>query len=220
MNNFILLLLAAVIGYLIGAVPFGYIYVKLKTGKDIRTVESGRTGGTNATRAAGGWIGALTGVSDVFKATAAVWVAGAIVGVWLTADWLPWARALAGMFAVVGHNWSIYMGFRGGAGLTPNVGWATAVWGWIFPIAFVMLLAIFYVTGMASVVTFSISATICVILGVRYALGIDPSAAYLLVSLITLTMIGWSLRPNFKRVLNGTERVVGPAAKRRQRQDE
>ena len=214
MANWLYLLLAAAIGYLIGAIPFGYIYVKLVTGKDIRTIESGRTGGTNAGRAAGGWVGWLTGLSDMFKATAAVLAATALVQNGLAADWLPYARALAGLCAVIGHNWSVYVGFAGGAGLTPNVGWATAIWGWLFPIAFVMLIAIFYITGMASVVTFSISATISVVLGIRYWMGVDPSPAYLLASLVTLAMIGWSLRPNFQRILNGTERRVGPAAKR------
>ena len=46
-----------VIGYIIGSIPFGLLIVKLKTGKDIRDVESGRTGGTNAMRAAGFWAG-------------------------------------------------------------------------------------------------------------------------------------------------------------------
>jgi glycerol-3-phosphate acyltransferase PlsY len=58
--------------YLLGAIPFGLIIVRLKTGKDIRKVESGRTGGTNAGRAAGFWAGALTAVLDFLKSGVSV----------------------------------------------------------------------------------------------------------------------------------------------------
>ena len=63
------------LGYLIGSIPSGLIIVKLKTGKDIRDVESGRTGGTNALRAAGFWAGLATALLDVTKAVIAVWLA-------------------------------------------------------------------------------------------------------------------------------------------------
>src|SRR5258706_14499639 len=69
----------ALLGYLLGSIPFGLIIVKLKTGKDIRAVESGRTGGTNAMRAAGLPAGLLTALLDVLKAAAAVWIAQAVV---------------------------------------------------------------------------------------------------------------------------------------------
>ena len=66
------------LGYLIGSIPFGLVVVKLKTGKDIRTVESGRTGGTNAFRAAGFGAGLLTAFLDIFKGTVAAWIALAV----------------------------------------------------------------------------------------------------------------------------------------------
>ena len=63
------------LGYLMGSIPFGLIIVKLGTGKDVRKVESGRTGGTNAYRAAGIWAGVLTGLLDGIKGSVAVWLA-------------------------------------------------------------------------------------------------------------------------------------------------
>ena len=69
---------AVAIGYILGSIPFGLIIVKLKTGKDIRTVESGRTGGTNAVRAAGFGAGLLTAILDILKGAVAVWVARAL----------------------------------------------------------------------------------------------------------------------------------------------
>ncbi len=62
------------LGYILGSIPFGLIIVKLRTGKDVRKVESGRTGGTNAYRAAGKWAGVLTGLMDGLKGAVAVWL--------------------------------------------------------------------------------------------------------------------------------------------------
>ena len=60
--------------YLLGSIPFGLLIVKLKTGKDIRSVESGRTGGTNAMRAAGFFAGLLTAILDLLKSAVCVWI--------------------------------------------------------------------------------------------------------------------------------------------------
>ena len=65
---------------------------------------------------------------DVFKGFAAVWLARWIAGDTLPASWLPWAEALAGAASVIGHNWSIFLKFGGGAGTGPNVGWVAAIW--------------------------------------------------------------------------------------------
>mgnify|MGYP002682591950 CR=1 FL=1 len=67
-------LLAGLIGYLCGSVPFGYIYVRLFKGEDLTKIGSGRTGGTNSFRAAGLGVGVLTSFSDVLKGAAAVWL--------------------------------------------------------------------------------------------------------------------------------------------------
>jgi glycerol-3-phosphate acyltransferase PlsY len=69
---------AVLFGYILGSIPFGLLIVKIKTGKDIREIESGRTGGTNAMRAAGFWAGLLTAIMDIMKGAIAVWVAEAM----------------------------------------------------------------------------------------------------------------------------------------------
>jgi glycerol-3-phosphate acyltransferase PlsY len=213
--NMVYLILAGVTGYLIGSIPFGYLFVKAATGKNVLEVESGRTGGTNTYRAAGAKVGVLTGLSDILKGAVAVWVALWLWRGGVSADLVPWIMALAGVASVIGHNWSLYIGFRGGAGTTPNIGWAVAVWWPIFPIGIVILLGLFWLTGMASVVSLSIGVLLPLIFGIRYLLGYDPSVAYLVGSLITCALVTWSLRPNIQRILAGNERVVGPAATRR-----
>ncbi len=65
-------ILAGLVGYLCGSIPFGYLYVRLFKGEDLRTIGSGRTGGTNSLRAAGLGVGVLTSFSDVLKGAAAV----------------------------------------------------------------------------------------------------------------------------------------------------
>ena len=210
-------LLAGLIGYLLGSIAFGYIYVKLFKGQDLTKIGSGRTGGTNSLRAGGVGIGVLTSLSDVFKGLMAVLIPTWLFGDALGPALLPWAQALAGVMSVVGHNWSVFLKFGGGAGTGPNVGWSTAIWPWVFPIAFVVMVGLLLTTGMASVASLSMAAVTIVIFAVRYFMGIDTTLAYLTGSLVAGVVITWALRPNIRRLLDGTERRVGPAARRAER---
>ena len=210
-------LLAGLIGYLLGSIAFGYIYVKLFRGQDLTKIGSGRTGGTNSLRAGGVGIGVLTSLSDVFKGLMAVLIPTWLFGDALGPALLPWAQALAGVMSVVSHNWSVFLKFGGGAGTGPNVGWSTAIWPWVFPIAFVVMVGLLLTTGMASVASLSMAAVTIVIFAVRYFMGIDTTLAYLTGSLVAGVVITWALRPNIRRLLDGTERRVGPAARRAER---
>lgn len=209
--------LAGIIGYLCGSIPFGYLYVRLFKGEDLRKIGSGRTGGTNSLRAAGLGVGVLTSLSDVLKGAASVWIVS-----WLFGDalgpMLPWMQATAGVMSVVGHNWSIFLKFGGGAGTGPNVGWSSAIWLWILPIAFLVMGGMLYFVGMASVASLSMAVVTIIVFAYRYLAGIDATPAYLAGSIVAGLVVTWALRPNIKRVLNGTERLVGPRAKRREQQ--
>ncbi len=207
-------LIAGFIGYILGSTPFGFLYVKAKTGKDIRTIGSGRMGGTNSYRAGGIAIGILTALSDFLKGFLAVWAA-----IWLFQDkvdpaLLSWIKMTGGVMAVIGHNWSVFLKFKGGAGTGPNVGWAAGIWLPVLPIGLVIMLGFFWIIGMASVVSMTMAIIIPVIFGIRYFMGIDPTPAYMIGGLITCFAVGWALRPNFKRIAEGNERIVGPRAKR------
>jgi acyl phosphate:glycerol-3-phosphate acyltransferase len=207
-------LIAGLIGYILGSIPFGFLYVKAKTGKDIRTIGSGRMGGTNSYRAGGVVIGILTALSDFLKGAVSIWAA-----TWLFADkadptLLPWIVTTGGVMAVMGHNWSVFLKFKGGAGTGPNIGWATAVWWPIFPIGFVMMLGLFWLVGMASVASMAMALLIPLVFAIRYFMGLDPTPAYMVGGIITALAVAWALRPNFKRIAEGNERIVGPRAKR------
>jgi glycerol-3-phosphate acyltransferase PlsY len=208
------LLLATLIGYLLGSIPFGYIYVRLFKGEDLTAIGSGRTGGTNSLRAAGLGVGVLTSLSDVLKGAASVLLTTWLLGERLGPEYLPWAQAAAGVASVVGHNWSVYLRFKGGAGTGPNVGWSSAIWWPTFLIAALVMIGLLLGVGMASVASLSMAVVTVIIFAVRYIMGIDGSVAYLTGSLVALAVITWALRPNIKRIMAGEERLVGPRAKR------
>lgn len=161
-------------------------------------------------RAAGPWAGVLTAVLDIFKAAATVWLAQA-----LTPN--VWIHSLAPIAAVIGHNHSIFMierspeghiRLRGGAGGAAAGGGAFGLWP---PVAFILIplgLLTWYLTGYASVTTLSIGVMAIIIFGVRAGLGLDPWAYVMYGFLVELLMI-WALRPNLKRLRDGTERRHG-----------
>ncbi len=217
--DFVYIVVAALIGYILGAIPFGFLFVKLTKGIDLRDVGSGRTGGTNSLRAAGLGVGFLTFLMDIVKGAAAVWITRLAFGDLLAPNYLPWAVVAAGVMTVIGHNWSVFLKFGGGAGTGPNVGWSLAVW---WPVAIVACLVgglLLYGVGMASVASLAVACLIPIIFAVRYFWGADPTAAYMVGGLITAAIVTWSLRPNIKRIFAGEERLVGPAAKRREKRE-
>jgi glycerol-3-phosphate acyltransferase PlsY len=218
MSIFIYIIISALIGYLFGAIPVGYILVRATRGIDLREFGSGRTGGTNSFRAGGVWIGVLTVVLDVLKAACAIWLVQALFAGQLSPEWLPWAEVASGIMSVVGHNWSIFLGFRGGAGTAPNVGWAGAIWFPIVPIALLVVLGILLGIGMASLASLVMSAAIPIAFAVLYIAGVEPydsTLAYIVGGIISAAIITWSLRPNIMRLVAGEERIVGPRSTQR-----
>ncbi len=210
-------LAAALIGYVCGAIPFGFLYVKLVKKQDLREIGSGRTGGTNSLRAAGLGVGVATGLSDVFKGALGIWLSKLLLSGHAPEAWLPWMLITAGVMSVVGHNWSVFLKFGGGAGTAPNIGWATAIWWPMFPIGFVVMVALLLGVGMASVASLAMAVIVPLIFVVLYVAGyadFGVTPAYLVGGLIAASVIVWALRPNIKRIINGTERVVGPRAKK------
>lgn len=206
------------ISYLIGSIPWGFIIVKLISGKDIRGIESGRTGGTNTMRAAGLIPGLLTSILDILKSAAMVWVARSL----FPEDY--WIHVLVVGIVVLGHNYSVFLIRRdqtgkltigGGAGGTPAVGGSVGLWWPSFFILFPLGYFIVMVIGYASVATLSLPVIGSVIFLLRFIWFEEPWQ-YIFAGLIPEILIIWALRPNIKRLLNGTERIVGIRAKKRE----
>lgn len=192
------LVLAVIAAYLIGAIPVGYLVIYAMKKQDIRRHGSGRTGGTNAMRAGGSLAGILTGAGDILKGALAV-----ILARWITGGDM-WGVVLAGIAAVIGHNWSPYIGFKGGAGAATDIGVCIAIW----PLSAVWLLPLLpfglNVIGYASVTSLIVAGVIPVTLAVRAATGAGPWL-HVVYGLGAAAAIVWALRPNIKRLLNGTE---------------
>jgi acyl phosphate:glycerol-3-phosphate acyltransferase len=201
---------AVIIGYILGSIPFGLIIVKLKTGKDIRTVESGRTGGTNAVRAAGFMAGFLTAILDILKGATAVWIAQALN---------PENHVIhvfAAVAAILGHNYSVFLierdangnlRFRGGAGGAPALGGAMGLWWPMFPILFTAGVLVWFTIGIASVTTMIVGLVVTIVFAIRAAQGLqDPTDIWY--GVIAELLLLWALRPNIQKLLSGNERVI------------
>ena len=213
-------LLSGGIGYSLGALPIGFLLVKLTRKIDLREIGSGRTGGTNSFRAAGLVVGILTAIVDVLKAACAIWVVRALFADSLIGGRLPWVEISTGVMSVIGHNWSVFLGWRGGAGTGPNVGWAGAIWFPVVPIALVVVLGTLLSLGVASVASLAMAAVIPLAFVALYLLHKSPydsTIAYMIGGVVAALVVAWALRPNIKRLIQGGERVVGPRARRLRR---
>ena len=205
------------LAYLVGSIPFGFILIKIKTGQDIRKLHSGRTGGTNAMRAGGYLVGAVTGILDGAKAAVMVWIAVA-----LFKD-NSWIHILSPIFVIVGHNYSIFLIYRddegnldvgGGAGGGACVGGSTGLWFPSLGIILLVAILVFYFIGYASVTTMSIALVSIVIFSIRAAMGISPWQ-YALYGVLAEILLLIALRPNLKRLWEGTERLHGYRRRKR-----
>ncbi len=208
-----LLLNVAIIllAYLIGSIPFGFILVKLRTGQDIRDVQSGRTGGTNAMRAAGTGVGLLTAILDIIKGAATVWLANAL------APGNIWLQTLCPIGGILGHNYSIFLTQRGpdgklrlagGAGGAACLGGAIGLWPPSVLIIFPLALLIFYFVGYASITTMSVG-TLAILIFAYRAFALGQPWQYILYGVGAQVLLIWALRPNIKRLREGTERLHG-----------
>ncbi len=198
------------LSYVIGSIPFGLLIVKLKTGKDIREIESGRTGGTNAMRAAGLGAGIATAMLDILKGA---------VGMWIALRVLPdayWLHVLTGLAAILGHNYSIFLAkrdkngklvFRGGAGGAPAVGGAIGIWPGSLLIVLPLGILTFFSIGIASVTTMAVAFFAIVVFAFRASQGLMPWE-YVWFGIGAEILLIWALRPNLKKLFTGNERIV------------
>ncbi len=116
------LIFATVISYLVGAIPTAYIFCRLLKGVDIRTVGSGNVGATNAMRVLGkGW-GVSVLLLDVLKGVLPVTILGNMIGPALPSEYSELARIILGLSCICGHNWPIFLGFKGGKGVATTLG--------------------------------------------------------------------------------------------------
>ena len=115
-------LLVIALAYLLGSIPVGYLLVRIFLKRDVRSVGSGNIGATNVLRSGGKGLGAATFLLDVLKGCSAVYCGG-LLGVMLAPEaQLRNMQALAALFAVLGHVFPVWLGFKGGKGVATGFG--------------------------------------------------------------------------------------------------
>ena len=194
------LVAAVAVGYLIGAIPSGVLIGRLR-GIDPRDSGSGRTGTTNALRTLGPRWAAVVALLDVAKGIVAV-VAGGAIGP------EPWAGALAGVAAVVGHVRSVFIGFGGGRGVATGAG-AMLV---LAPLAVLASLPEFglivWGTRLVSLGSMLAAVTVALVATALYAAGWTGVEVVVAAALIGLVVV-LAHADNIQRLLAGTERRIG-----------
>lgn len=146
-------IVALLLAYLLGSIPFGYLIVKFSKGADIRETGSGGTGATNVSRKAGKGAGILTLVLDALKGFVAVWLAR-----WLGGD--GWTIAGAAVLAVVGHCFPVWLKFKAGKGVATGLGVFLAIVPWAVLASFVVFALLFWRTRYVSLGSICAAASI------------------------------------------------------------
>jgi len=200
-NDIILLVLAAVIAYFLGAVPFSFIFAKAFKGEDIREKGSGNAGTTNALRTYGWKMGILTLVCDVLKG-----VVSALVGLWIAGEQ---GLYLASVFAVVGHNFSVYLKFKGGKGIACTTGVLLV----IQPVVTVIIFAV-CVMIVAATKIMSIGSLIGLVASAIAAFILSNGNIYWQLAVLVIAVMGIiSHRENISRLTKGTENKLNLSKK-------
>ncbi len=202
--NVLIVALCGLLGYVLGSIPFGYLIVKAVKGIDIREVGSGRTGGTNAYRAAGVPAGLATALLDVGKGALAVTVVRAYFP-----QTLGWAEALTGIGVILGHNYSCFLGFRGGAGGATAVGTGMALWWGAGIPALLLGCVMVFGVGYASLATLIAGLSVAVVFTLAAIFHWENfNWSYAAYGWTVFGLCVIALRPNIERLRKGTEKRV------------
>jgi len=202
---------AVVIGsYLIGSVPSGLVIGKLK-GIDVREYGSGNIGTTNVLRTLGARYGAIVLIADVLKGVVAVLLARYIIET-------PTGEMAAGFAAVAGHDWSLFLKFKGGRGVATSLGGLLPM-AMPAPLSGVVGLAVFVlvVLGSRYVSLASIVGSLSAVVAMAVFLGLGRVPwQYLVYIGVVVALIVYQHRDNISRLLSGTESKLGQKGEKRQ----
>lgn len=187
---------AAVIAYLIGSIPSGLILGKLFWHTDLREYGSHNIGATNAWRTLGKGAGIAVFIADSLKGQAGVALGLVLAGT-------PLAAVLGGLFAIIGHSFSIFLGFHGGKGVATSLGVLTMLMGDVTFIVFVVWFTIVYMTRYVSLGSV-VAGFLTPILAALYGYPME----YVLFTVIAAILVIVRHRENIKRLMNGTENKI------------
>ncbi len=190
-----LLILWAVIGYLMGSIPFGVLLTRAFGLGDLRAIGSGNIGATNVLRTGNKLAALLTLLLDSGKGAIAVLLARLIVG--------EDAAQLAGLCAFIGHCWPVWLGFRGGKGVATFLGTLLAL---AWPVGIAACLTWLSVAVLSRIS--SLSALVAAVAAPLWALALSRGEAAVLCALLALVIL-YRHRANIARIRAGTEPKIG-----------
>jgi acyl phosphate:glycerol-3-phosphate acyltransferase len=200
------LILAAVIGYLLGSIPFGLLITRAAGLGDVRKIGSGNIGATNVLRTGRRELAAATLVLDALKGAAAVLVARYF--------WGGDAVYLAGVAAFLGHCFPVWLGFRGGKGVATFIGLLLGLaWpiGVIFCVVW-LIIAFAQRISSASALTAAVTAPIFAYVAGLYLDWIDGPKLAAVTAVLAVILI-YNHRANIARLIQGTEPKIGSEKK-------
>ncbi|GLV12629.1 glycerol-3-phosphate acyltransferase 2 [Alicyclobacillus hesperidum] len=189
--------LSVVIAYIIGSISTSTLVVRLVSGRDIREEGSGNAGATNTMRAIGTKWGVVVLLADALKGMIALWIALALTRGSVI------AAAVSAIAVVVGHNWPIFFGFRGGKGIATTIG----VLLWLAPIptviAGVICLIAIALTRYVSLGSLILTVLVPIIVAVWFM-----HTAVLVASIVLALLSIYRHRSNIARLVRGQERRI------------
>ena len=185
------------LGYLLGSIPSGWLAGRWLKGIDLRELGSGSTGATNVLRQVGKGPALVVFLIDVGKGAAAVLITRAFG----QSDWI---QVLAGLTALAGHIWPVWLKFKGGKAVATGFGMFLGL-AWPVGLAsfgvFLLTLAIFRIVSLSSV----LAAVSLPLLMIRFS-GVG---SYIVIALVAMGLVLWRHRSNLARILEGSEPKVG-----------
>ncbi len=201
MNIYAAAALWLALGYLFGSLPTGYVVVRVKTGQDIRMVGSGNIGATNVGRVLGKKWAVIVTIVDMLKGGAAVMLCRAFGGADI-------AVAAAALGAVLGHNYPVWLNFRGGKGVATTFGTLFFVQMW-YSCAAVLLAGILWFLVMKAFRYVSLASLVALVAIAGWFWFFGMHVSFIVLALLLAALSLWRHRGNVDRLIHGTENKVG-----------
>ena len=192
------LYLIALGAFLLGSIPTGYLVARAK-GVDIRQHGSGNIGATNVFRTLGKPLGIFVFVTDALKGFAAVWLAGRFGGA------SDWAGIIAAVAVIAGHNYTPWLGFKGGKGIATSAGVLLALMPWAVLCIAIVWFVVFKVSRYVSLASISAATALPVAVAALWSAGCGGNGPLLGFSVLISALAIWRHRTNIQRLRAGTE---------------
>ena len=190
-----IMLQALLLGYLLGAIPFGLFFVWVAGAGDVRKIGSGNIGATNVLRTGKKWAAVSTLLCDGLKGAAAVIAARLLLP--------PGAEVFAGLGAILGHLFPIWLSFKGGKGVATFLGVAIALYwpvGLLVAATWLGAALIWKISSLSALIAMALSSSYFLLLGQH---------SYAALALVLSVLITWMHRDNIRRLLRGEEPRIG-----------